>query len=126
MGLLFFIPPLVVIGFKLAFRLRCKKAFGQVVRIERNYDPEAESTRIQPVIEFRDYRGKFTEFKTGIGYGLKYMPKLNDEVKIYYRPDTDPLQGQVASRGLWEVSVMLMLTGLVLMLPMILQIFFSR
>lgn len=120
MGLFFFLPPVAVISYKLWFRAACKKAYGKVVRIERNYDPDSESTLIQPVIAFTDFRGQGLEAKTGTTYGLRYMPRVGQTVKIYYRPDSMPFKFQVASRGLWQVSAILMLTGLVLMLPAIL------
>ena len=126
MGFLFFLPPLIVILVKLWFRLGCRKAMGRVIRIERNYDPDSESTLIQPVIEFTDSRGQRTEVRTGTGYGLKYMPRLHQSVKIYYRPDEIPIRFQVASRGLWEVSAMLMAAGSVLMLPAILHFLLRR
>ena len=119
MGLLFFLPPLGVIIYKLSFRIGCRKAVGKCVRIERNRDPETRSVMINPVIEFSDRDGRILEFKTGTGYGLRYMPKVNDAVKLYYRPESNPLQAQVASRGLWQVSLMLMATGLLLMLPLL-------
>ena len=121
MGLLFFLPPLGVIIFKLAFRIGCLKAYGQVIRIERNRDPDGAGVRIQPVIQFTSRDGEILEFKTGSGYGLRYMPALHATVKLYYRPGSIPLAAQVASRGLWEVSAILMVTGLVLMLPAILE-----
>ncbi|KAB2838031.1 hypothetical protein F9K50_09970, partial [bacterium] len=49
MGLLFFVPPLLVILYKLYFRLGCKKAYGRVLRIERNPDPDGAGLLIQPV-----------------------------------------------------------------------------
>jgi len=125
MGFLFFLPPLAVIFYKLSYRFRCKKALGRCTRIERNRDPDSDSVMINPIIEFVDYKGEILELKTGSGYGLKYMPRLNSTVKIYYRPDTHPPEGQVASRGLWEVSIFLMLTGLVLMLPLLLKLFLT-
>jgi len=118
MGLLFFLPPLIVIAYKLKFRIGSKKAIGKCIRIERNRDPETKSVMINPVIEFYDADGIIREFRTGTGYGLRYMPKLNGWVKLYYRPGTDPLKAQLASRGLWDVSLALMLTGALLMLPL--------
>jgi len=120
MGLCFFLPPIGVILYKLIFRLGCKKAYGTCLRIERNYDPDSESTLIQPVIQFTNEEGGVTEVKTGTTYGLRYMPRVRDTVKLYYRPDTFPIKFQVASRGLWQVSAMLMAAGLVIMLPAIL------
>jgi|GEM_PF-2140116 len=125
MGLLFFLPPLLVIFFKMKFRIACLKAMGKVIRIERNYDPESESTAINPVIEFTNQNGETVEVKTGISYGLRYMPRLHQSVKLYYRPNTQPLKFQVASKGLWQVSAILMLTGLTLMLPAILHFLLS-
>ena len=126
MGLMFFLPPLIVILVKLKFRLGCRKAMGTVIRIEKNYDPDSHSTLINPVIEFTNENGIRTEAKTGIGYGLKYMPQLHDTVKLYYRPEELPLKCQVASRGLWDVSGVLMATGLLLMLPAILHFLLRR
>lgn len=123
MGLLFFLPPLIVIVFKLCFRLGCKKAYGQAVRIEKNYDSESESTFIQTVIAFTDARGQRVEVKTGTGYGLRYMPRIGQTVKVYYRPEGHPPKFQVASRGLWEVSALLMATGLALLLPVVFYFF---
>lgn len=126
MGFLFFFPPLIVIAFKLWFRVGCHKAFGKAVRIERNYDPESESTLIQTVIAFTDFRGQRVEVKTGTGYGMKYIPRMGQTVKVYYRPETLPVKFQVASRGLWEVSALLMATGLSLMLPVVLYYFLKH
>lgn len=126
MGLLFFLPPLIVILFKMKFRLGCKKAYGRVLRIEKNRDPDSDSILIQPVIEFTDFKGERFEVKSGSGYGLKYMPRPGQTVKLYYRPNQTPVKFQLASRGLWEVSAILMATGLTLMLPAFLTYFFSR
>jgi hypothetical protein len=117
MGSLFFLPPLGVIIYKLRFRLGCRKAEGRVLRIERNYDPDSESTLIQPVIHFTDASGAGVEVKTGSGYGLRYMPRVGERVKVYYRPGSQPVKFEIASRGLWEVSATLMGVGLVLMMP---------
>src|SRR4030095_670589 len=125
MGLLFFLPPLIVILFKLSFRLRCKKAEGRVLRIERNRDPDSGSFLIQPVIEFTDYKGERFEVKTGTGYVSRYMPRFHTNVKIYSRPDEFPVKFEVASRGLWQVSAALMATGAVLMLPAFLYHFLA-
>lgn len=117
MGLLFFLPPLGVIIYKMAFRLACKKVRARVLRIERNRDPDTGSMMIQPVMEFWDRDGQRVEVRSGSGYGLRYLPKPQSEVTIYYRPGTQPLKFQLASRGLWQVSAALMLTGLMLMIP---------
>ena len=126
MGLLFFLPPWIVILFKLSFRLGCKKALGKVTRIEKNYDAELGMTLLQSVIEFENQDGERVEYKAGIGYGLRYMPRLHSTVKLYYRPHSQPLKAQIASRGLWEVSAALMLTGLILMLPLLLSFFLNK
>ncbi|HKX11538.1 MAG TPA: DUF3592 domain-containing protein [bacterium] len=120
MGLLFFLPPFGFLLYKLSFRLRSRKAEAKVLRIERNRDPDTGSTMIQPVFEFWTRDGERMEVRTGVRYGLRYMPVVGSTVKLYYRPGTEPLKFDVASRGLWHVSAALMLTGLVLMAPAIL------
>lgn len=122
MGLLFFLPPFGFLLYKLSFRLFSRKAEAKVLRIERNRDPDSGSIMIQPLFEFWTRDGERVEVRTGVRYGLKYMPVVGSTVKLYYRPGTDPLKFDVASRGLWEVSVILMLTGLVLMAPAIVYI----
>lgn len=120
MGFLFFLPPLLVIVYKLAFRLKAKKAYAKVLRIEKNPDPDGAGILIQPVLSFQDEDGRLWEVRTGMGYGLKYLPKVNSTVKLYYRPNRHPLSFQVASRGLWEISGVFILVGLLMMLPWIL------
>ncbi len=119
MGLLFFLPPFAFILYKLSFRLGSQKAEAKVLRIERNRDPDSGSIMIQPVFEFWTPDGQRLEARTGVRYGLRYMPVVGSQVKLYYRSGTEPLQVDVASRGLWEVSGVLMLTGLVMMAPAI-------
>ena len=120
MGLFFFLPPLGVIAYKLYFRLGCRKAYGQVIRIEKVRDEETDSMMLKVLISFLDEDGRKTEIRNGIQYGLRYMPAVNSTVKVYYRPGTQPLKFQVASRGLWQVSAFLMLPGFLLMLPALL------
>lgn len=124
MGVLYFLPPPIFIFFRLVSRWGCRKAFGKCVRIERNYDPESESTLIQPVIEFADRDGQTHELRTGTGHGLRYMPRVGSTVKVYYRPDSHPFQAHAVHRGMWQVSAVLMLVGLLLMLPAFLWFFF--
>ena len=119
LGLLFFLPPLLVVLYKLLFRWSCQKAQGRVLRIEKTYDSEADSHRLTPVIEFFDKKGGRFELRPGIRYGLRYLPAVHSTVKIYYRPETQPLKADVANRGLWQVSAILMMTGLLLMLPLL-------
>jgi hypothetical protein len=64
------------------------------------------------------------EAGTGVRYGLRYMPVVGSQVKLYYRPETEPLRVDVASRGLWEVAGALMLTGLAMMAPAIFVLLF--
>ncbi|MCC7344440.1 MAG: hypothetical protein IT573_05835, partial [Deltaproteobacteria bacterium] len=54
-----------------------------------------------------------------MGYGLKYLPAVNSTVKLYYRPASQPLRFQVANRGLWEISGIFILVGLLMMLPLL-------
>lgn len=119
MGLLFALPPLLVILYKLYFRLACKKAYGRVLRIEKNPDPDGAGLLLQPVIAFHDEDGRLLEVRTGLGYGLKYLPAVNSTVKLYYRTDSQALRVQVASRGLWEISGIFILVGLLMMLPLL-------
>lgn len=74
MGLFFFLPPLGVIAYKLYFRLGCRKAYGQVVRIEKVRDEETDSMMLKVLISFQDEDGRRTEIRNGIQYGLRYMP----------------------------------------------------
>ncbi len=123
MGLPFFLTPLAFVLYKLAFRIGSKKAQAKVLRIERNRDPDTGSIMIQPVFEFWTADGQRMEARTGVRYGLRYMPVVGTYVKLYYRPGTEPLKLDVASRGLWEVSAVLMLTGLLLLAPAIFHFF---
>lgn len=115
MGILFIIPTLGVIVYKMLFRIGCKQAQGQVIRIEKGFDEEQGLTSINPIIEFMTFKGEKKELKTGISYGMKYMPNLHDSVKIYYKTN-DPTKAQMLSKGLWEVSGILIVTGLFLLL----------
>lgn len=114
-GVLFILPAVIFILHKLFSRIGCKIAQGKVIRIEKEYDEEGGLIGIRPVIRFTTYRAEQFEVKTGIGHGLKYMPELHATVKVYYDPK-DPQRAQVANRGLWEVSGMLVITGLGLVL----------
>lgn len=123
MGFCFFLPPLLFLIYKMIFRLGSRKAKAKVLRIERNRDPDTGSIMIQPVFEFWTADGQRLEARTGVQYGLRYMPVVGTTVKLYYRPDSQPLKVDVASRGLWQVAGILMLTGLVMMAPLIFLFF---
>lgn len=118
MGLLFFLPPLIIIFYKMFFRLGRKKTQGKVLSREKKYDPETESYNLITTIEIYTYRGERVFLEYGVGYGLRYLPAVNSTVTIYYDPN-NPKKFQLANRGLWEVSAVLMLTGLTLILPFI-------
>jgi len=122
MGSLFIVPTLYFIIYRMAFRIGCKSVIGTVIRIEKGAPPGvlkgvAEETQgltsINPIIEYMTYQGEKKELKTGISHGLKYMPNLHDTVKIYYKTK-DPSKAQMANKGLWEVSGMLIIVGLFL------------
>lgn len=114
-GLLFIVPTVIFVLFTLFPRLGCKTAQGKVIRIEKEYDEEGGLTMIRPVVQFLTYRAEQFEVKTGIGHGLRYLPELHATVKVYYDPK-NPQRAQVANRGMWEVSGILVITGLGLML----------
>jgi hypothetical protein len=124
MGLLFFLPPLLIIFYKMIFRFGRKKTQGKVLSREKKYDPETESYNLITTIEIFTYRGERFLLEYGVGYGLRYLPPVNSTVTIYYDP-RDPKKFQLASRGLWEVSAVLMFTGLALMSPFIVSIFLN-
>lgn len=114
-GALFILPTVMFILHKLFSRVGCKTAQGKVIRIEKEYDEEGGLVGIRFVIRFISHRAEQFEVKTGIGHGLKYMPGLHAIVKVYYDPK-NPGRAQVANRGMWEVSGILILTGCFLFL----------
>ena len=125
MGFLFFFPAFAFLLYKLFRRIGCKRAEGKCLRIERNRDPDSGSIMIQPLIEFWSAEGERCEVRIGTQYGLKYMPAVGSRVRVYYRPGSQPLQFEVASRGLWEVAGILMLVGLAMMAPALFGLLFS-
>ncbi|MGL5830817.1 MAG: hypothetical protein ACRCZE_01565 [Candidatus Altimarinota bacterium] len=118
MGILFTLPPLLIIFYKLLFRLNCKKTLGKVLSREKKYDPETESYNLITTIEIYTYLGERYLLEYGIGYGIRYLPPVNSTVTIYYKIN-NPQKFQLANRGLWEVSGIFILTGLLMLAPYI-------
>jgi hypothetical protein len=122
MGVLFFLPPLIVIAYKLFFRLGKSKTIGKVLSREKKYDAEAESYNLITTIEIFTHRGEKFLLEYGIGYGLRYLPAIGSEVTVYY-DSQNPKRFQLASRGLWEISFVFILVGFLMCIPLIIYLF---
>lgn len=121
LGILFSFPPLLVIAYKLIFRLGKAKALGKVLSREKKYDAEAESYNLITTIEILTVRGERFLLEYGTGYGLRYLPAVGSQVKIYYDPQ-NPHNYQLANRGLWEVSSIFILVGFLMIAPLIIYL----
>src|SRR5690349_8232711 len=86
MGILFSVPPIIVIAYKMFFRWGKYKAIGKVLSREKKYDPETESYNLITTIEILTSRSEKYLLEYGIGYGLRYLPAVGSEVTIYYDP----------------------------------------
>lgn len=121
MGILFSLPPLIIIAYKIFFRLGKLSTLGKVISRKKKYDTEAESYNLITTIEILTSRGEKHLLEYGTGYGLRYLPAVGSQVKIYYDPQ-NPQYYQLVSRGLWEISAVFIFIGFLMIFPFIIYL----
>jgi hypothetical protein len=115
MGWAFILGAAIPLIYTVLFRWGTKVSFGKVIRVEITRNKHGGIIAINPIIKFLTYRGEEFEIKSGIGHGLKFLPKEGDTVKIYYYPD-NPQKNQVAHWMRWVIIGAFMLVGVIMML----------